>query len=122
MTRFIASRFSVLIAALTITVSACSDENLVGTQFSSTDPAPSATGFLAFPNDPSIADILVSSCYAELPGNSQHITPWQHSDGLEPIELAVGCYDVRVMRVTGAGVTTLTQRVIIYGGEVTFLN
>ncbi|HEV8363956.1 MAG TPA: hypothetical protein VGQ52_10600 [Gemmatimonadaceae bacterium] len=121
MTRFIAPRFSVLLAALIITATACSDENLVGTQLSSNDPAPSATGFLAFPNDPSIADILVSSCYDEIPGNSQHLTPWQHSDGLEPIELAVGCYHVRVMRITGAGLTVETQRVIVYSGEVTFL-
>jgi len=121
MTRFI-SRLSVLLAALTITATACSDDNLVGTKFPSNDSVPSATGFLAFPNDPSIADILVSSCYGEIPGNSQHITPWQHNDGLEPIELAVGCYDVRVMRITGAGLTTLTQRVIVYSGEVTFLS
>ena len=119
MTRFI-SRLSVLLAALTITATACSDDNLVGTQAPS-GPAPSTTGFLAFPHDPSIADILVSGCSEDIPGNSYHFTPWQHSDWLERIELAVGCYDVRVMRVTGAGVTTLTQRVIIYSGEVSFL-
>lgn len=121
MTHFIAPRFSVLLAALIISATACSDDNLVGTQSPSVGPAPLSTGFLAFPNDPSIADILVSSCDGGIPDNSQHITPWQHSDGLEPIELAVGCYDVRVMRMTAAGLTSLTQRVIIYGGEVTFL-
>ena len=118
MTR-IASRFTVLLAALIVSATACSDDNLAGPQGFSGGPVPSATGFLAFPNDPSIADILVSSCYEA--GNSQHIMPWQNSDGLQPIELAVGCYDVRVMRITGAGLTTLTQRVVIYGGQVTFI-
>ena len=64
MTRFIASRFSVLIAALTITVSACSDENLVGTQFSPNDPAPSATGFLAFPNAVSYTHLTLPTIYS----------------------------------------------------------
>lgn len=112
------SRLSALIAALSITLAACSENNPVAPLLPGGDPAAPAVGVITFFNDPSIVDILVSSCdAAELPASAPHITPWQHNDMINSFELAVGCYDIRVLRITPFGLASKVQRVVINGGD-----
>lgn len=120
MTRFTASRFGALIAALMITLSACSEHNPVATQF---PPTAAATGFVTFLNDPLILDVLLSECArTETVVSATTIATWQRSELLNSIELPTGCYDIRVIRVTALGVVSQEhQRVVIRSGEVHFL-
>ena len=98
MTRMTA-RLSALMAAFSITIVACSENNPVAPQFTGPN-ATSTVGVVTYFNDPSIVDILVSSCDAELPASGERITPWQHNDMMNSFELEIGCYDIRVLRIT----------------------
>lgn len=70
------SRLSAIFAALSITIAACSEHNPVAPVFTGVDPAAPAVGVVTFFNDPTIVDILVSSCDAtELPASGERITP-----------------------------------------------
>jgi hypothetical protein len=111
------SRLSTLVAALSITIAACSENNPVATQFTGVDPVAPAVGTVTYFNDPAIVDILVSSCDAELPEGGERITPWQHNDMMNSFELAIGCYDITVLRITPAGLFSKVQRVVINGGD-----
>ena len=115
MTRMTA-RVSALMAAFSITIAACSENNSVAPQFTAANPA-ATSGVVTYFNDPSIVDILVSSCDAELSASGERITPWQHNDMMNSFELAIGCYDIRVLRITPAGLVSKVQRVVINGGD-----
>ena len=115
MTRMTA-RLSALMAAFSITIAACSENNPVAPQFTGPDAAPTV-GVVTYFNDPSIVDILVSSCDAESPASGERITPWQHNDMMNSFELEIGCYDIRVLRITPAGLMSTVQRVVINGGD-----
>ncbi len=120
MTRFTASRFGALLAALTITLSACSEDYPVVPQFSGVNPTPAATGIITFAGDPAIVDILLSGCgEVELPSSYTHVATWRDDLGSFAIELYEGCYDVRVVRETYTGWVTQEQLgVVISGGDV----
>ncbi|MGH7696281.1 MAG: hypothetical protein ACRENH_14955 [Gemmatimonadaceae bacterium] len=123
MTRFTATRFSALMAALTIGLSACSDTYPVATQFSPGDPAAATTGILTFPGDLGIVDVLASSCgETEIPSSVMHLATWRDDEGVYRIELHAGCYDIRVVRETDEGLVTEEQRglVISAGDEYVF--
>jgi hypothetical protein len=120
MIRSIFSRLSAMILALAIAVAACSDSNPVAPRSSAGNTA--LTGVVAIPYDPSILNILVSNCDATiLPSGAVVGTPWQQEDGSGSIELAAGCYDIRVIRMTAEGIMSREQRVLISGGDVHFL-
>jgi hypothetical protein len=111
------SRLSALFAALSITIAACAENSPIAPQFTGVQPVAPALGVVTYFNDPSIVDILVSSCDAELPASEQRITPWQHNDMMNSFELEIGCYDIRVLRITPAGLLSKVQRVVINGGD-----
>ena len=117
MTRMTA-RVSALIAALSITIAACSENSSVGPQLTGGYPILPGVGVVTFFNDPSIVDILVSGCDAtQLPANAPHVTPWQNNDMINSFELEVGCYDIRVMRITPDGLVSKVHRVVINEGD-----
>jgi hypothetical protein len=120
MTRITTSRFGALIAALTITLSACSDDNPVAPHFSPVNPAPVTTGLITFPSDPMIVDILVSECdQLELPSSFMPVATWYDDLGTYAIELTAGCYDLRVVLETEAGLVTQQQHgVVLSAGAI----
>ena len=120
MTRIITSRFGALIAALAITLSACSDDYSVAPQFSPVSPAPVSTGIITFPSDPLIVDILVSECdQVELPSSFMPVATWYEDLGTYAIELTAGCYDLRVVLETEEGFVTQQQHgVVLNAGDI----
>ena len=110
MTRITTSHIGALVAALMISISACSDDNPVAPHFAPVSPAPVTTGIVTFPGDQMIVDILVSECdQLELPSSFVPVATWYDDLGAYAIELTAGCYDLRVVRETEEGLVTEHQ-------------
>src|SRR5574341_976296 len=120
MSRFPAFRFGTLVAALALSLSACSDDYPVVPQFSQPNPSTATTGLVTFPNDPAIVDILLSSCdETEIPPSAWHLATWSEDRGMFAIELYAGCYDIRVVREGEEGLVTVQQLgLFVNAGEV----
>lgn len=118
MIRHSALKIAALVVAFAIVPSACSGNDPLVPQFTSPYSGP-VTGTIIVLEDPSIVDIMVMSCGTnQIPENFFTLDAWQTDGGANSFQLEVGCYDIRVRRITAEGFVSRDQRVVINGGEV----